>query len=454
MIAGRPLIIRDVRLMSGEIVDISIHGGIVDAIGFRLPVRGEELDGRGRRIIPGLVDHHIHLFATAARMRSVDLAGAATASDVAKRIRADPSDGWVRAIGYDERIAGLLDKGKIDAWDGRRPVRIQDRTGALWMLNSAAVRRIGPPPYPDCVECDVDGGPTGRIWRGDAWLRTRLDDPPPSLAALSTRLAAGGITAVNDAGADNGPSEALLFTEAIERGDLRQSLTLMGREYLPDSLVYARGPLKLLYDEHNLPDIDDVAARIRIARAQNRAVAAHCVTAGELVFYLAALDATGGARPGDRIEHGSVIPESLIDDIVTRGLTVVTQPGFIFERGDRYLGDVEPEDLSNLYRLASLRNCGVALAAGSDAPYGDIDPWIGVRAAQDRRTRAGAVIGTGEALGATDAFALYGPWGLARSLSHRKSLRAGMPADLCLLGEGKCAPVALTLIAGNIVHSA
>lgn len=453
MTAAASLIVRDVRLATGEAVDVSIRAGVVDAIGFRLPVRGEELDGRGRTIIPGLVDHHIHLFATAARMRSVDLAGAETAEAVAARIRSDPSPGWIRAINYDERLAALLDKAAIDAWENRRPVRIQDRTGALWMLNSVALRRLGPPPYPDCVERDGHGAPTGRIWRGDAWLRTRLDDPPPSLAALSNQLAACGITAVTDAGANNGPAEAALFSAAIEHDELRQRLTLMGREDLLVSDRYARGSLKLLYDERDLPDIEEIAARIRIARAQDRAVAAHCVTTGELLFYLSALDAAGGARSGDRIEHGSVIPDSLIDDIAERGLTVVTQPGFVFERGDRYLREVEPGDLPDLYRLASLKAQGVALAAGSDAPYGDIDPWIGIRAAQDRRTRAGEVIGSSEALDERDARALCSPSGLTRTPPRRTALRVGMPADLCLLGKATEVPVEATLIAGNIVHS-
>jgi hypothetical protein len=32
------------------------------------------------------------------------------------------------------------------------------------------------------------------------------------------------------------------------------------------------------------------------------------VTEAELVFFLAALEAAGGAQDGDRIEHGSLIP--------------------------------------------------------------------------------------------------------------------------------------------------
>jgi predicted amidohydrolase YtcJ len=38
------------------------------------------------------------------------------------------------------------------------------------------------------------------------------------------------------------------------------------------------------------------------------------------------------------------------------------------------LRDVEPDDLAALYQLASLVAHGVQLAAGSDAPFGALDP--------------------------------------------------------------------------------
>src|SRR3546814_4458235 len=88
---------------------------------------------------------------------------------------------------------------------------------------------------------------------------------------------------------------------------------------------YALGPVKLLLDEADLPPVETVAARIAAARSLGRNVAAHCVTLGELLFYLEALAQAGGSQPGDRIEHGAMIAESLIGDIAAAGLTVVTR---------------------------------------------------------------------------------------------------------------------------------
>jgi hypothetical protein len=50
--------------------------------------------------------------------------------------------------------------------------------------------------------------------------------------------------------------------------------------------------------------------------------------------------------PSDRIEHGAVIPAEMVADL--RGLTVVSQPHFVAERGEQYLRDVAPEDLPDL----------------------------------------------------------------------------------------------------------
>lgn len=434
------LVIRN-AVLAAATIDIGIREGRIAAIGTDLNGIGPEYDARGLSVGPGLHDHHLHLLATAARMESVDLADCKTLDAAVARLRAraGPVGTWVRAIGYDERHGELPGREQLDDWLPQRPLRIQDRTGAYWLLNSAAIAKLGGPPYPACVELDARGEPSGRIWRGDAWLRERIGGAPPSLAALGAQLAQWGVTGVTDAGASNGPAEAGLLT-----GAMPQRLVLMGTEDLRAGEGYALGPVKLLLDENDLPAIETLAARINAARTLHRNVAAHCVTLGELVFYLQALADAGGARPGDRIEHGGVIPESMINDIAAAGLIVVTQPNFIHDRGDRYLAQMDPQELADLYRLGSLLRGGVQVLGGSDAPYGDINPWIAIRAATDRRTRDGRVIGADEATDRTTALALY----------TRSPLIAGAPADLILYDwpedVGALASVDLTLIDGRI----
>lgn len=435
------LIIRNARAADGKPCAVAVRDGCIAALGAAVDGHGPEIDAKGLTLRSGLHDHHLHLLATAARMESVDLADCRTVGAVVAKLRAGPGapGTWVRAIGYDERVAGLPDRVLLDAWLPDHPLRVQDRTGGYWLLNSAGLAKLGEPPFPDCVERDADGWPNGRIWRGDAWVRARIGGAPPSLAALGMKLAEWGVTGVTDAGASNGPAEAALLA-----GAMPQRLVMMGTEALPAGEGYRLGPVKILLDENDLPPVEAVAGRIAAARALGRNVAAHCVTLGELVFYLEALVIAGGAKPGDRIEHGGVIAASLIGDIAAAGLTVVTQPNFIHDRGDRYLSQMEADDLGNLYRLDSLRRSRVRVLGGSDAPYGDANPWIAIRAATDRRTRGGDIIGQNEAVGRAEALALY-----------QAPLAVGAPADLILYDwpedAGALGTVSLTLIGGEIV---
>jgi predicted amidohydrolase YtcJ len=436
----RDLIIRNARDLNGQPRAVAIAGGVIVALAADIrPRSGEpDMDAGGAILDAGLHDHHLHLLATAAKLASVDLSEAVTPEIIAARLRAAPGEGWVRAIGFDERVGGWPDAAALDLWVAQRPMRIQDRTGAWWLLNKAGVARLGHGPWPDCVERDAAGQPTGRIRRGDAWLRARIGSTPPDLTPLGQQLLRWGVTAVTDATAHNGAAEAALLA-----GQLPQRLTLMGSEALPDSAGYRRGPLKLLIDEDDPPPIDAISARIAAARGQGRAVAAHCVTLGELLLVLGALEAAGGARLGDRIEHGGIIPASLIADLAAAQLTVVSNPGFIHDRGDRYRREVPEVDHPDLYRLASLHRGGVRLLGGSDAPYGDLNPWVAVRAASDRRTRGGAVIGAAEALSRAKALALY----------RAQPLAVGAPADLILFDwpedAGALAEVRMTMVGGE-----
>jgi len=410
------------------VADVGIRNGRFADIAPILSPSDNDINGNGKLLITGLHDHHIHLLATAASMQSVDLSGICELENIIRALQAMAAKvgpgTWVRAVGYDERAAGIPDRYALDAWLPNCPLRLQDRTGALWVFNSAALALIDDGPWPDAVEMDENSEPTGRVWRGDDWMRERIGSNRPSLAPLSTQLAGWGVTAVTDAGANNGPEEASIFAGVIRSGEFRQRLTLMGREDLPVDAKYQTGPVKLLFDERNLPEVSEIVRRIKTARLLGRAVAAHCVTEAELVTYLAALEQAGGALIGDRIEHGSMIPKCLITDILEAGLKVVSNPGFIAHRGDRYLDQIDAIDLSNLHRLGSLDAAGIGIYAGSDAPYGPLNPWITIRAAMFRKTSSGAVLGGEEALTKDRALSLF---------SSAGSIRQGEIADCCLI---------------------
>ncbi|HQN53092.1 MAG TPA: amidohydrolase family protein [Novosphingobium sp.] len=438
------LVLRNVRPWGGDLSDAALADGMIAAVGPKLPAGGEEIDGAGAVLLPGLHDHHLHLLALAARRQSVDLAGLTDPRAIAERLRAAPPGAWIRAVGYDERASGLPDAAMLDGWVADRPVRLADRTGALRVLNSAAFALLAGQELPPGAERDADGRPTGRFWREDAWLARALPQALPDLAAEGARLAALGLTALTDATAHNGPDEAAILSGAVP-----QRLVLMGSERLEAGAGYQLGPLKIAFDERDPPPLEHLAARIGWARTAGRKVAAHCVTEAELALYLAALDMAGGAVAGDRIEHGGLIPADFVPVIAAMGLIVSTNPAFIHDRGDRYretLGDGRGEEL---YPAASLAAAGIALLGGSDAPYASADPWLAMRSAVKRRTAGGAVLGPGQRLAPLQALGLY----------CRGEIAAGAPADLILcegllvdvLADLTAERLRLTLIGGRVV---
>lgn len=453
------LLLRDVEVDGRPGQEVRIVAGRIVAVGPKLPHVGEVIDGAGGALIPGLADHHIHLLALAAKRASVDLSDARNPAALAARLAAAcaarPPGAWVRAIGWHEVWAGDLTRADLDPIAPAHPVRVQHRTGGLWVLNSAALARLSPGDDPPGLD-----RATGRLRRGDAWLRARLPDAPPDLAPVGAELAACGITHVTDASVTTDGSAAALLADAHRRGDLPQHLTLMsgGPLSAPADAAFAVGPLKVLLDDHALPDFDDFLERIAAARAQHRPIAVHCVTAAELALTLAVLE-TAGARPGDRIEHGGVIPAEAIPALTRFGLTVVTQPAFIAARGDRYLAEVDPADQPDLWRCASLLAAGAPVAGSSDAPYASPDPWLGIAAAAARRTASGRSLGPGEAVAPARALALYldDP---AEPGRRPRRVALGQPADLCLLdaplADVLAAPsrerVRGTLIGGRLAH--
>ena len=466
---GGDLLVRNVCIGTDAPCDVRIANGRIVEIAAGLRGTAPVLDGRGGALLPGLHDHHIHLLALAAQLRSVpvgpnQVSSAARFTARLQEACANAAAGaWVRATGYDDSIAGPLDRHLLDRCAPDSPVRVQYRTGTLWVLNSAALARVLPEgDLPPWVELDGAGVPTGRIWHADPWLRSRIGQELPALAPVGALLAQAGVTGVTDTSVSTGAAEAAILAAANRSGALPQRLCLMSGGELAASgdRAYMVGPVKLHLHEAQLPGLEQVVATIQQARRWSRCVAFHCVTLTELAFALAALDEAGVAQ-GDRIEHGAVIDAAAARELAARGLTVVTQPSFVAERGDRYLREVPAEDLNCLYPCASLLRAGVAVAGSTDAPYAKPDPWAAMAAAQQRRTRLGRFLGDHEAVGASTALTMF-----LGSLDHPggppRQIGVGAEADLCLLHvpleqalrKPAARHVRATVIAGRVVHDA
>ncbi|MEU1520226.1 amidohydrolase family protein [Streptomyces sp. NPDC005811] len=281
------LLIRNAEI-DGRRCSVRIRGGLVedlDPVLVRAPGE-EEIDAADGALLPGLTDHHLHLFALAAASHSVRCGHPDVRDRAALRAalhRATPDRyGWVRGVGYDERVAGPLDAVGLDALRADVPVRLQHRSGALWVLNSRATERAGlvPGRHPG-IERDAAGQPTGRLWRADHWLREQLPEAAaPSLAAVGRRLAGYGITAVTDATPCLTPRSVDKLAEEARSGRLPQRLLLLGAPLgTPSTARPMPGPWKIVLADSGLPDFTGLTEEIETAHRLGRPVAVHTVTA-------------------------------------------------------------------------------------------------------------------------------------------------------------------------------
>lgn len=428
------VLIRNAEVWGRGLMDVRISGRLIGAVGRLAEDANEPVhDAAGGLLIPGLHDHHIHLAALAAERASIGC-GPPTVTDAAElaAVLAQPGDGWIRGIGYHESIMGLPTARELDELVCERPLRLQHRSGRMWLLNSMAIAILlqkAPPP----VGLEISGGSyTGRLFDEDEWLHTALAAEPPAFGEIGSELARYGVTGLTDMSPRNDPRMAAHFAAEMASGKLPQQVVLAGSLRLANASggAWRLGPAKLHLHESALPEFDDAVAFMRKAHGQDRAVAVHCVSEVELVFALAAFDAAGPRR-GDRIEHASIASDELVERIAELGLRVCVQPHFIAERGDDYLRDVDPRHRDELYRLRAFIAAGVPLSAGSDAPFGRPDPWAAMAAAVSRQTRSGRTVAAQEALSPEEALRLYlmDP----DDLTRERQIEPGTTADLCLL---------------------
>ena len=499
-----PLLIRNARVLSSSPWQrrsdaVLVEGGLIIALGPEADLRAaakasraEDLDLRGRTLAPAFLDAHLHLLAYAASLVSLDCRQGVVASieDIKERIRARvqslPPGAWVRATGYDE---GSLAEGRhptrrdLDLAAPDNPVRLTHRSGHACVLNSRALALAGidastPEPPGGLMERDLDSGePTGLLLEMNDVVERVV--PPLEKAELkaavseaSTRLLASGMTFIQDATHTNGAAEWALFEELIEDGALRQTVSLMeGADYvgeLPErSERLRRGPVKVMPREleHEFyPSAAELATILRRIEAAGREAAVHAVTHRGLDVVLDAFQTLGRRANGHRIEHCGVCSPAQAARIARLGLTVVTQPGFLYSNGDLMLRRLPAGDLSDLYPLRGLLDAGVLVAGSSDAPVVDPDVIAALRAALERRSHSGQDMGAAQAVSPTEALAMFtSSAALALGVEHeRGAIAPGLAGDFVVLNqhlsEDSAAwegmTVEMTIQAGEVVYEA
>jgi predicted amidohydrolase YtcJ len=226
--------------------------------------RTEVVDLRGRALLPGFQDAHIHPAFAGVTMIGCNLIGAATLDEALARIGSyaaeHPLKEWIAGSGwrmewFDRGIPG---RELLDQVTGGRPAYLTNRDGhGAWAstraLELAGIDAQTPDPPDGRIERHADGSPQGTLHEGAATLVGRyvpavtFDERLNGLLLAQEHLHARGITAWQDAivGEYLGSADPLpVYLAAAEAGRLTARVQgalwwdrARGGEQLPDILT-------------------------------------------------------------------------------------------------------------------------------------------------------------------------------------------------------------------------
>ncbi|MGK3201769.1 amidohydrolase [Amycolatopsis sp. MEPSY49] len=407
--------------------------------------RTEVVDLRGRLLLPGFQDAHIHAVGGGVELGKCDLTGANSVVScldaVAAYARANPLLEWLTGSGWslDTFAGGLPHRRLLDAVVADRPVVLVNRDHHGAWLNSAALARARitadtPDPPDGRIERDADGA-TGVLQEGAMDLVTRLLPPVTEVDELSGLLRAQrllhslGVTAWQDAllGEYGGmPDPSRAYATASERGLLTARVTgalwwdrARGAEQLPELLArreslrrsgFRADTVKIMLDgvaenhtaallgpylctgHSGLSFVEPVALREYVTLLDAHGFQVHFHALGDRAVR-DALDAVEAARAANgagrrhHLAHLQVVHPDDVPRFGRLGATATIQPLWAVHESQMdeltipFLG---AERAAWQYPFGALLRAGATLAAGSDWPVSSPDPLLGIHVAVNR----------------------------------------------------------------------
>jgi predicted amidohydrolase YtcJ len=292
--------------------------------------------------------------------------------------------------------------------------------------------------------------------------------------SYSRELAAAGVTSFTDATVRNSLKHVEMFGQLVAWGAIAQHVSLMlGEDHVESWAAAGRlgrecgvPVLGVKFRGRREPSNPDLNLRVQSALRVGAGCAFHATEIEEVEAALCALESARSAlgsealgRSVSRIEHGGVIAPEQVSRIAALNAWVVTNPGFIFYRGEKYLS--EPGLIPYTYRCRSLAQAGIRLAAGSDAPVTPARPLVGIAAAAARLDQHDRELAVEERIDLSDAYHLFSGAGAQLAGHNAGALDAGKAADLIVVvrdpmemtpAELARATVELTIIGGHVVY--
>lgn len=412
------------------------------------------IDAKGKLVLPGFTDCHVHFMSGSLGLTQVDLTGANTIEEIQKRVKdyaaAHPTLPWVTGMGWQYPTFGataLPNKKILDDVLADRPVYLVAYDGHSSWANSKALAMAGidrntPDPPNGKIVRDANGEATGALKEAAGDLVERLM-PKPTREERLTALRKGlheanrlGVVRVHSAGGD---FEYLdLYDELRKNGELtvRQYIAyfLDPPELKPEAIEKIEQARKKYNDEwisggavktmldgvveaHTAAMLgtyaDDTSQsgklfwdpdkyKQAIAELDKRGLQIFTHAIGDRAVRTA-LDAYENAQRTNhstddrpRIEHIETITAEDIPRFGKLGVIASFQPLHTDPNEDTlkvWAVAAGPDRVSRAWPWRSVESTGGKLAFGSDWPVVTISPWPGVQNALTRQTAEGEPAG-------------------------------------------------------------
>lgn len=465
-----------VRRFTGLVFDKDGKVTQILARGDRRPQVDYRLDGKGRVMVPGMIDAHVHVMDVGFAALTLDLSDTTSLEDALARIKAfaeaNPGRPWILGRGWNQEKWGLgrfPTAAELDAVVGDRPVWLERADNHANWANSRAIAAAGitaktPDPAGGKIIRDAKGAPAGVFVDNAIQLVGKVVPPPRpqdrdlALAKAQEVFLAKGVTAVADMGTKlhdwatfrRAGDSGRLFVRIMSYADSIDTLELVagaeptgwlydgrlrmgGIKLFLDGALGSRGAsLKAPYaDDHGtrgLPLLSPSQLRNLMSRAAMSGfqTAVHAIGDAANAEVLSAIEELSESYTGDRrwrIEHAQIVDPVDIARLGRHGTIASMQP--LHQTSDRLMAEARlgPERLAGAYPWRSVLKAGGRLAFGSDAPVEPADPWAGMAAAISRTDASGEP---------------FGGWFPEQTVTREQAL-AGFTADAAYAGfaEGR-----------------
>jgi hypothetical protein len=433
---------------------LAVANGRILAVGPSAEVRRlagpstRTIDLRGRRVVPGFYDSHVHLLGSGQRLSEVALKDVPDETEFGKRLvafdRKLPRDRWLLGgeWDHDRTFNGQLPTAElIDKYVRDRPVFLRRYDGHMGVVNTRALQLAGvtaatPDPPGGVIYRKPNGKEPSGVLRDNAMGLVDRLIPAPSESEIVEAVRAAldearkcGVTNVQDMDGSGSATRRSLFRlyqqlardgRMTLRVDLRWPLAQwqelarlglqadFGNDYVRIGGVkgFADGSLgsstaKMFEPFVNEPGSTGVWVTPREqmrewvlgADKAGLSIAVHAIgdeaNAVMLDIFADAIRTNGPRDRRFRIEHAQHLRPQDYKRFHELGVIASMQPYHVIDDGRWAEGRIGKQRCASSYAFHSLLEAGAKLAFGSDWSVAPLEPLLGIDAAVNRRTLDG-----------------------------------------------------------------